>query len=555
MALTWVKIANLKGPKGDTGGQGVAGDVSVWKANTAYIAGQAVLAPGGDIGTAKVNFTSGSSYSASNWNASGQDGRIGAVEAKNTTQDSRLTTLEGYNAGTRLTAVESKNSTQDGRLDTLEAGKWAKGDIGSAVDFNTITTSGFRGILSGSGMNQPAPNVGPLETKTFGTGQVDEFTTWETKPRKFIRSNFGGSPKPWNEYAMADQALIDWRQAYRYAGSAPAQILAIGDSITEGTGTTTLANRWQTVLQSYLRRQQTPGLTGATFPFIPAKYATTAPGQPVTQSGAVATGYGWGFGWRVARIEDATGEIVFTFTGTSATLMYTKTTLTGVMAIQVDGGTAVIVDTNGTTNNAATWSTGALGAGTHTVRVTRDPSSAAGQYPYIQGLLTYNGDETRGVRVVDAAKHGVNSGQLTQANADNTAAALKAAGTFGAVIIGLGTNDYSAGVSALTYRDNILRQIASLRATLGGFNGSVILLNMYMGGGRDNTTWAAYGEQLSVIAAADPKVKYVDLRWDMPDVPTPTTDPAGQGMYSDTLHPSDFGHRKIAGVLAKVLAG
>lgn len=48
--------------------------------NTAYFAGERVAAPNGDIVTAKVNFTSGASYSASNWNASTQDGRLGAVE-------------------------------------------------------------------------------------------------------------------------------------------------------------------------------------------------------------------------------------------------------------------------------------------------------------------------------------------------------------------------------------------------------------------------------------------------------------------------------------------
>ena len=52
-----------------------------WKPSTAYLAGQSVIAPNGDVVSAKVNFTSGASYSATNWNASTQDGRIGAIEA------------------------------------------------------------------------------------------------------------------------------------------------------------------------------------------------------------------------------------------------------------------------------------------------------------------------------------------------------------------------------------------------------------------------------------------------------------------------------------------
>lgn len=42
-----------------------------WKANTEYLAGDKVLSPGGDVVSAKVDFTSGASYSAANWNLSG----------------------------------------------------------------------------------------------------------------------------------------------------------------------------------------------------------------------------------------------------------------------------------------------------------------------------------------------------------------------------------------------------------------------------------------------------------------------------------------------------
>ncbi|QSZ54495.1 pyocin knob domain-containing protein [Paenarthrobacter sp. AT5] len=57
--------------------------VPAWKASTTYVAGQRVIAPNGDIVSAKGNFTSGTSYSATSWNPSGQDGRVGALEATN----------------------------------------------------------------------------------------------------------------------------------------------------------------------------------------------------------------------------------------------------------------------------------------------------------------------------------------------------------------------------------------------------------------------------------------------------------------------------------------
>lgn len=44
--------------------------VPKWKATTAYLAGDKVLSPGGDVVSAIANFTSGASYNAANWNVS-----------------------------------------------------------------------------------------------------------------------------------------------------------------------------------------------------------------------------------------------------------------------------------------------------------------------------------------------------------------------------------------------------------------------------------------------------------------------------------------------------
>lgn len=44
--------------------------VPKFKATTAYLAGDAVLSPAGDTVAAKVNFTSGASYNAADWNLS-----------------------------------------------------------------------------------------------------------------------------------------------------------------------------------------------------------------------------------------------------------------------------------------------------------------------------------------------------------------------------------------------------------------------------------------------------------------------------------------------------
>lgn len=50
--------------------QSSAGLVPKWKPNTAYVAGQQVVSPSGDVVSAKANFTSGAAYSETNWNLS-----------------------------------------------------------------------------------------------------------------------------------------------------------------------------------------------------------------------------------------------------------------------------------------------------------------------------------------------------------------------------------------------------------------------------------------------------------------------------------------------------
>ncbi|MFP3701603.1 hypothetical protein SB758_39630, partial [Burkholderia sp. SIMBA_013] len=62
------------------------------KANGAVTAGQRRIAPNGDVVSAKVNFTTGTVYSATNWNGSTQDGRIGTLEANRYDRQSVLTT-------------------------------------------------------------------------------------------------------------------------------------------------------------------------------------------------------------------------------------------------------------------------------------------------------------------------------------------------------------------------------------------------------------------------------------------------------------------------------
>lgn len=353
-----------------------------------------------------------------------------------------------------------------------------------------------------------------------------------------------------------ESPLAKWFAALAKRSAAPTQIVVIGDSISEGTGASTLARRWQTALQAALRSRL--GASGAEFPFIPAwPGASSVPGWPVTRAGTVVETNSYGLGWRTAVLQNDTHVLTFAFTGTSAAIMFVRSSSTGKLRVTVDGGTPVVVDTNSTSSgqpasNAATWSTGSLTRDAHTIVVTRDTSSAAGQYPYVQGLLTWDGDESAGVRILDASHSGYSSVTMVSGTREEMASkALVGAGGAALAIIAMGTNDTVGPTDVVTYKANIEAMIARLRTD--GFAGSVLLLHMYKGGGLDETVYTGFGDQLSAIAASDPDVAFLDLRRSMPDVPTPYSAPASLGLFADSLHPSDAGHGWIADVLASYL--
>lgn len=345
-------------------------------------------------------------------------------------------------------------------------------------------------------------------------------------------------PNPSFEAGATYPKLSAWTSAL---ATGKAQVVAFGDSITEGVGATNAALRWQTLIQGALRGSG----SGATFPFIPAY--TTVSTLPVVRSGTVTTNASWGLGWRTATISDATGSLTFTFQGTSCKVMYSSNAATAVMEVSIDGGSPVLVDTVGT-SQASVWSSPVLSSGTHTVVVRRSTTSVAGRTLQIQGLLTYNGDETTGIRVLDASKAGYSSANFGSAFVTNASLALAQAGGADLAIIAMGTNDHTAGTTAADFRANIERLISTLRST-AAFTGSVLLVNMYKAMGRNEAQYAVYGEQMAAIAASDPSVDYLNLRDFMPDIPTPFNAPSGLGFFSDSLHPSDAGYARIASVV------
>lgn len=129
----------------------------------------------------------------------------------------------------------------------------------------------------------------------------------------------------------------------------PLEIVVIGDSNVEGWGSTTLDDRWINRLQAFSnRRFGSP--RGAQYPFIPTFYNHTVPGQPVTSENVTQGTTSFGFGWRASIINNDTGFVKFTFTGTSASIVLTNGVSAGVASVSVNGSEPYLIDTYTTSN-------------------------------------------------------------------------------------------------------------------------------------------------------------------------------------------------------------
>jgi hypothetical protein len=186
----------------------------------------------------------------------------------------------------------------------------------------------------------------------------------------------------------------------------PCKILVVGDSITEGAGATlNIRNRWSDRMKENLRsRFPTDGNPATTLHYVPSYNVVNMPGDMAVRSAGVTTGTSFGFGARHTQLTAAGHTVTFTVTGTSARVVYPKSSGGGSFTWQVDGGTV----SSPVSQSSASLQDGyvtdiPLGAsGSHTVVI----AWVSGGSVFIDGLLVYNGDETKGIHVIDGGHSG-----------------------------------------------------------------------------------------------------------------------------------------------------
>lgn len=339
------------------------------------------------------------------------------------------------------------------------------------------------------------------------------------------------------------QMWAGWRKAVAEMATRTAKWLAIGDSITEGTGVTTHADTW--LYRSALKiRDAYPAIAANTkdsrgwTPVAGNSSTLTAPWTIAANGGSFNSDSTFGFRWIKSTQITNGATITGTVVGTSIDVWWTQGSATGAFTVKVDSGAAVAYGGSSSPTKDGFVQRISLGAsGSHTVVITAPASASA----FISGVTVYDGNENAGIVTLNAGVHGVTS--TTWNNAANSANWKQNITTLNPdlVTILLGANDYTTSAGRIVFSDNIKNIVKVIRDNTAGWP-TIGLISCYKQNVSAVPAWEHYQYGLE-RAAAEIGCAYFDLRTKMPDVGSAQDT---QGYYYDTVHPNVAGNEKMA---------
>lgn len=356
--------------------------------------------------------------------------------------------------------------------------------------------------------------------------------------------------------------LQGWFAALAARGSARANVVILGDSVTAGQGASSFAGCYAQLLAPELRSRfptngSAAGGRGFLPPVLPPTNPTTFTPAYVALTGAtvaqLAAGSLYGYGpnletWDISIQSGVT--LTYSLVGDSADIMWVGATGNGTFSYQVDAGAVTNVSTSVPFTGAQTLTRVSLGtAGAHTLTI----RYVSGTLVYITGVIEYNTDSASGIQVHDCGFSGSTTAFWTIGGGAAEMAAAVPALAPGLVIIELGLNDPASGITASAAAANVTTIISQVRAALTTPPPFLILAdyNAAQDGPTTPAQWAAYVQAYYGVAAADPMVDILDLTLRMPSTGAANT----WGLYNaDGIHPNNHGHQMMADALAAYLS-
>jgi lysophospholipase L1-like esterase len=339
----------------------------------------------------------------------------------------------------------------------------------------------------------------------------------------------------------SDRAWAAWDAALADVDESPARWLAVGDSLTEGQGASSVETRWVDLARDGLRAAHpVDGVTGGVG-YRPAVFATYGPDSPwgdwaADRQGGVAPD---------GTTPDPGAQVSWPVTGTDVDLWWAGGG--GSFTWDVDGTRQGPVDTGDAAASSSLTPIEGLEAGAHTVTVTVDGDSD--EAVVLHGLAAFDGDRDRGVTLYDSAR----SGATTTTFTDDLAGWLEAvaAARPDVVTITLGANDLRS-LDPEEFADGCLDIVEGLQG-LDAPPTIVVVDEFPVAAGLADSGRAPVSEYADALdeVVDDTGIVSVSLGDALAS--------SGSGdlrslLSSDGLHPNDAGQRAIATFMTSVLA-
>lgn len=378
---------------------------------------------------------------------------------------------------------------------------------------------------------------------------------------------------------VATQTLPS-RRAFIYArhlltSTNSCSVAFLGDSKTEGTGVSKVAQRWQNLIMDKLRAQWPITNGDAGVGYIPAHYFTFYPldlEPKRSPSGATSIGDDGGLGNRSVDLNPGSWvEWTGVTTGAAIWVGYTQGSdgwHSGTFEVLIDGAVAATQSANVTPTLGGRWLKVTTTPGTHTIRVRC--ASGSQWSARVDGI--YAPTSSTGWHQVDASRAGATSDSYANGYATNSASVERqweAMRNFphpmGLVFVALGVNDMSGTVSAADYAKNAARIVQRIEAAQPKAGIVWLMAAMRVEDARSATPSdypgkrKVYLDALRAAIGSHPKVTVVDEGdfWQpLNATPKDANAPVEQdpvGWLADNVHPSAFGSSLIAeGIAARL---
>jgi lysophospholipase L1-like esterase len=212
----------------------------------------------------------------------------------------------------------------------------------------------------------------------------------------------------------SDAAWAAWDAALADVDESPARWLAVGDSLTEGQGASSVDTRWVDLTRDALRTAHpVEGVAGGVG-YRPAVFATYGPDSPWAdwaadrQGGVEPDPASAALGYRSLEL-DPGAQVSWPVTGTDVDLWWAGGG--GSFTWDVDGTRQGRVDTRDSAASSSVTPVEGLDSGPHTVTVTADGRSD--EPVVLHGLAAFDGDRDRGVALYDSARSGATTTTFT----------------------------------------------------------------------------------------------------------------------------------------------